>query len=762
MFSTWFLEEDDDEFFDCEDPDSTDADNEQQTSPSDLLYEGAECTVGMCLTMILTFIMAHGLSKHCLNHLLAMLKLLLPKGNKLVTSVKKFFDFFSEFQSSTRKHYFCQFCTEALNSVDQICPRCGPGKGTSFFIQMSIKEQLQKLFERPGFVENLSYPQTRTKQNNDAYEDIIDGAIYKEAMRILLDNGRWITFLWSTDGLALFRSSNFEIWPFFLAINELPPHLRYRRENLILAGVLFGKGSFDANLYLKPIYEELEELKRGVALHVPNEPDPVIFKAGCLCGTCDTPAKSKFINHKAFNGLWGCPKCLIRGEKSAATEKVFVYPFQEDLPLRSDENYKQHLAVVRQTGKEYMGIQGPSFIQLMLLISMVRSTSVDVMHAVFQGVMKYLLHLWFDKKHKDEPFSLYAHTAVVNEYLCSIKPPHFLQRAPQSLDKLSYWKASEFESFLFYYSLPIFSKIMPQTMFNHFKLFYHGLVLLYQNSITAPNIQLSQSLLDEFCRQFADFYALRFMTFNLHMLRHLPGVVLELGPLWATSCFAFEDMIGCLKQMVHGTQHTALQVKSTFELVSRVSVIFERLTSGAYKDLCRKMFDKFSRLKLSICISPNTYVVGSILRNLQINDITDTAISTVRGNIFFFNRLKKSDILYIASCNTKGNKNSSVAVYDENDSQKIGVIQTFLRVSQCMCENLCDCDSEYKAVIQRFHSMTEFHTLEPPSQISFVLTCNLSNNIDIVPIETLCNVCVLCSVENKEYVVPILNNPNCQ
>ena len=34
------------------------------------------------------------------------------------------------------------------------------------------------------------------------------------------------TVLWNTDGVPIFKSSGFSIWPIFLMINELPFHLR--------------------------------------------------------------------------------------------------------------------------------------------------------------------------------------------------------------------------------------------------------------------------------------------------------------------------------------------------------------------------------------------------------------------------------------------------------------------------------------------------------------------------------------------------------
>ena len=39
-----------------------------------------------------------------------------------------------------------------------------------------------------------------------------------------------ITLLFNTDGIPLYKSSKVNIWPVFLAINELPPEERFAKK----------------------------------------------------------------------------------------------------------------------------------------------------------------------------------------------------------------------------------------------------------------------------------------------------------------------------------------------------------------------------------------------------------------------------------------------------------------------------------------------------------------------------------------------------
>ena len=49
-------------------------------------------------------------------------------------------------------------------------------------------------------------------------------------------------------------------------------------------------------------------------------------------------------------------------------------------------------------------------------------------------------------------------------------------------------------------------------------------------------------------------------TMNVHLLMHLPDCVKSWGPLWAYSCFHFENLNGYLKFLFHGTRDMTKQV----------------------------------------------------------------------------------------------------------------------------------------------------------------------------------------------------------
>ena len=56
--------------------------------------------------------------------------------------------------------------------------------------------------------------------------DIYDGLIYKEQSDFF-GSPYNLSFTLNYDGAPKFKSSNMQIWPIQLSINELPPRLRY-------------------------------------------------------------------------------------------------------------------------------------------------------------------------------------------------------------------------------------------------------------------------------------------------------------------------------------------------------------------------------------------------------------------------------------------------------------------------------------------------------------------------------------------------------
>lgn len=176
------------------------------------------------------------------------------------------------------------------------------------------------------------------------------------------------------------------------------------------------------------------------------------------------------------------------------------------------------------------------------------------MHCVLQGVTKRLLTLWFGSTFADKPFSLYAHVQIVDERLSKIRPPSTISRMPRSISNhVKYWKASELRSWLLFYSIPVLSDMMDPMYLYHYAAFVEAIFILCSESISEEDLKHSEKLLSFFVYMFSSLYGERICTLNVHSLLHLADSVRSLGPLWAHSCFIFENTNGELLKcfMVH-------------------------------------------------------------------------------------------------------------------------------------------------------------------------------------------------------------------
>lgn len=87
---------------------------------------------------------------------------------------------------------------------------------------------MSNFFADPEFVSALKYRFQRVKRTEGNIEDVYDGSLYQSKCGPggFLSEPYNISVKLNTDGVAIFRSSQFGVWPLFLLVNELPPAIR--------------------------------------------------------------------------------------------------------------------------------------------------------------------------------------------------------------------------------------------------------------------------------------------------------------------------------------------------------------------------------------------------------------------------------------------------------------------------------------------------------------------------------------------------------
>ncbi|MGH0167765.1 UNVERIFIED_CONTAM: hypothetical protein FKN15_053126 [Acipenser sinensis] len=88
--------------------------------------------------------------------------------------------------------------------------------------------------------------------------DIVDGKMYNKFVKKHNLGKEDLTLMWSCDGVPIFKSSNYSIWPLQFTVNKLTPN--QRKENITIAALWFGLQKPRMDTFLKRFVEECCDL----------------------------------------------------------------------------------------------------------------------------------------------------------------------------------------------------------------------------------------------------------------------------------------------------------------------------------------------------------------------------------------------------------------------------------------------------------------------------------------------------------------------
>lgn len=153
------------------------------------------------------------------------------------------------------------------------------------------------------------------------------------------------------------------------------------------------------------------------------------------------------------------------------------------------------------------------------------------MHCVLLGVTKLLLSLWLEPSRSRGTFHcLNGSVNILNNRLKLVRVPSLIHRKPRGLNDLKHWKgeaiiiicnirlfifmfivtawcpASEYRSWLLYYSIPVLEGVLNKDYFEHYILLSESIWLLLQSSVSFIDIDRAERMLQHFCIKFSSYY----------------------------------------------------------------------------------------------------------------------------------------------------------------------------------------------------------------------------------------------------------------
>ena len=168
----------------------------------------------------------------------------------------------------------CMAFTESTNDHCLIClaPRYDKsGNPVQTFDYIPLLHRLRLQYSSASRADILTtYPEqcTAKYKASGVITDIWDGKLLQELReRGLFMNKSDISLSFHTDGVKLFKSrQSFHVWPLLIIIHNLPPDQGFKKENVLLLGVIPGPNQpKDLDSFLRPLIDELKDLQAGVS-----------------------------------------------------------------------------------------------------------------------------------------------------------------------------------------------------------------------------------------------------------------------------------------------------------------------------------------------------------------------------------------------------------------------------------------------------------------------------------------------------------------
>ena len=381
-----------------------------------------------------------------------------------------------------------------------------------------------------------------------------DGQVWNDLQSFLSVRYSW-TLALNVDWFQPFSHVTDSVGALYLVILNLPREERYKKQNMILVGIIPGphEPSLNINSYLTPLVLELKEFFSGVSLSCSSQTG-MMFSATirlALIGVlCDLPASRKVCGFCSFNATQGCNKCMkVFSTRSFGESPDYSGYNTQEWPVRELQMHKQksyqHLnantkAEQKEIERSY-GIRYSALVELPYF-NPIRYTVIDPMHNLFLGTAKHCMELWI-KKGILTPKCF----DIIEKKMYSLHAPHSVGRLPVKISSgFAGFTADQWKNWTICYSSVVLHNILPNEHLQYWLLFVKACNLLCVRCLKKDNVDVAHKYLQLFCSKFEEINGSDTCTPNMHLHLHLRECLKDYGPPYAFWCFAFERYNGLL------------------------------------------------------------------------------------------------------------------------------------------------------------------------------------------------------------------------
>lgn len=438
------------------------------------------------------------------------------------------------------------------------------------YCYLSLNISLQAMLLRPNFYSQCELWRSKTGSN---LADVMDGKIWKDFQTY---NGRpflsepWnYVLMMNVDWFQPFKHVQYSVGVVYLTIMNLPRHLRYKRENMIVVGILPGphEPSYNINSFLQPLVTELMELWNGIELSVHDSVSKQKVRCALICVTCDLPAGRKVCGFLSYNARYGCSRCLKSFPGSVGSMDYSGF----DPPSWTPRTREAHLAAISKildsnTKAGIAKAESESGYRHSILLKLsyfhpAKMLIIDPMHNIFLGTGKHILkHVWLDLKLIED-----SQFGKIQNRIDRVVVPSDMGRIPYKVTSgFSSFTADQFKNWILYFSVLVLRDILTGENLQCWQHFVLACRKLCKRCLTPLDIQVGDTLLMQFCSRYERIYGKNLVPPNMHFHAHLRECLLDYGPFHGYWCFSYERFNGILGHFPNNNRSIELQLMKRF------------------------------------------------------------------------------------------------------------------------------------------------------------------------------------------------------
>ena len=217
------------------------------------------------------------------------------------------------------------------------------------FLIRSIADQIEEKLKRKG-MEEACQRWKKEKCAINVRKDIHTGNAWKMLQHEYnyFATNHELALQYNIDWWQPHENSNKSLGVMYFAICNLPREIRYKRENLIIGGVIPSLDFFDGTstrtepesleTFQDIIVDELITLWKGTRIETFDHPNGVNMRAALLLNSSDCPAARKSSGFLAVSANHGCSHCLKTFPGKVG--KKYYGGFYDSWPARSMEEHR--------------------------------------------------------------------------------------------------------------------------------------------------------------------------------------------------------------------------------------------------------------------------------------------------------------------------------------------------------------------------------------------------------------------------------------